>query len=199
MVIVSQLDPIDTPFMLNRLEGQLVKLESQRYTDQKTVRITRANQSEEAGQVRRVLSLLAAHRMKVCAVTMLIGIHASSPERLEQRSNYLLSHLRQKQLRVQPTTRRHEEAWLMSHPVCQQAPLDLSVNMPSDAVSTFLHCSKGVLGTPSGVFLGFIGTGLSRRPVYFDPWSARFPTPTWRLSARRAGANRGLSRPLSPG
>src|SRR5205823_2600918 len=93
MTIVSQFDPIDSQFMISKLEGQLVKLESQRYSDQKTVRITRANQSEEAGQVRRVLPRLAAHRMKVFAVTMLIGIHASSPERLEQRSNYLLSHL----------------------------------------------------------------------------------------------------------
>src|SRR5205823_1729008 len=101
MTIVSQFDPIDSQFMISKLEGQLVKLESQRYSDQKTVRITRANQSEEAGQVRRVLPRLAAHRMKVFAVTMLIGIHASSPERLEQRSNYLLSNLRQKQLRVQ--------------------------------------------------------------------------------------------------
>ena len=172
MTIVSQFDPIDSQFMISKLEGQLVKLESQRYSDQKTVRITRANQSEEAGQVRRVLPRLAAHRMKVFAVTMLIGIHASSPERLEQRSNYLLSHLRQKQLRVRPTTRRHDESWQLSQPVCPQAPLDLSFNMPSDAASTFLHCGTGVVGTPDGVFLGFIGSGLSRRPVYFNPWSA---------------------------
>jgi Helicase HerA, central domain len=171
MTIVSQFDPIDSQFMISKLEGQAVKLESQRYSDQKTVRNTRANQSEEARQVRRVLPLLAAHRMQILAVTMVIGIHASSPERLEQRYNYLLSHLRQKQLRVQPATRRHEEAWLMSHPVCQQAPLDLCVNMPSDAVSTFLHCSKGVMGTPHGVFFGFIGSGAGRRPVYLDLWS----------------------------
>jgi len=171
ITIVSQFDPIDSQFMISKLEGQLVKLESQRYSDQKTVRITRANQSEEAGQVRRVLPRLAAHRMKVFAVTMLIGIHASSPERLEQRSNYLLSHLRQKQLRVRLTTRRHDESWQLSQPVCPQAPLDLSFNMPSDAASTFLHCGTGVVGTPDGVFLGFIGSGASRRPVYFDPWS----------------------------
>ena len=170
MVIVSQFDPIDTPFMINRLEGQFVKLESQRYTDQKTVRITRANQSVEAEQVKRVVQLLAARRMKIFAVTMLIGIHASSLERLEQRTQYLLSHVRQKQLRVRPTTRRHDESWQASLPVCPPTVLDLAFTMPSDAASTFLHCSSGPVGTKSGAFVGFAGTGLSRRPVYWNPW-----------------------------
>jgi len=170
MVIVSQFDPIDTPFMLNRLEGQLVKLESQRYTNQKTVRITRANQSVEAEQVKRVVQLLAARRMKIFGVTMLIGIHASSPERLEQRTKYLLSHVRQKQLRVRPTTRRHDESWQASLPVCPPTVLDLAFTMPSDAASTFLHCSSGTVGTKSGAFVGFVETGLSRRPVYWNPW-----------------------------
>jgi len=170
MVIVSQLDPIDTPFMINRLEGQLVKLESQRYTDQKTVRITRANQSVEAEQVKRVVQLLAGRRMKIFAVTMLIGIHASIPERLEQRTKYLLSHVRQKQLRVRPTTRRHDESWQASLPVCPPTVLDLAFTMPSDAASTFLHCSSGTVGTKSGALVGFVVTGLSRRPVYWNPW-----------------------------
>jgi hypothetical protein len=172
MIVTSQFDPIDTQFMIRKLEGQLVKLESQRHSDQKKLRITRADQSEEVAQIRRVIGLLAAHRMKIFAVTMLIGIHASSQERLEQRSNYLLSHLRTAQLRVTPATRRHDEAWLMSHPVCQQAPLDLACNIPSDALSTFLPFVNGVVGTPDGVFLGFIGEGASRRPVYFNPWSS---------------------------
>ena len=169
MVIVSQFDPIDTPFMLNRLEGQLVKLESQRYTDQKTVRITRANQSVEAEQVKRVVQLLAARRMKIFAVTMLIGIHASSPERLEQRTKYLLSHVRQKQLRVRPTTRRHDESWQASLPVCPPTVLDLAFTMPSDAASTFLHCSSGTVGTKSGAFVGFVGTGLEQEAGVLEP------------------------------
>ena len=74
------------------------------------------------------------------------------------------------QLRVRPATRRHDESWQVSQPVCPQTALDLAFNLPSDALSTFLHCTWRV-GTQSGVFLGFIGSGASRRPVYFEPWS----------------------------
>ena len=170
MIIVSQFDPIDTTFMINKLEGQLVKLESQRYADQKTVRITRANQSVEADQVRRVVQLLAAHRMKIFATTMLIGIHASSLERLEERTQYLLSHLRQKQLRVRPATRQHDEACQASLPVCPPTLLDFACPLPSDAASTLLHCGNGVVGTESGAFVGFVGSDMNRRPVYWNPW-----------------------------
>jgi Helicase HerA, central domain len=171
MLISSQFEPIDTQFMISKLEGQLVRLESQRHSNEKKLRITHAHESEEVAQIRRVVQLLAGHRMKIFAATMLLTIHASSLERLEQRSNYLLSYLRAAQLQVQPATRRHDETWLLSHPACQQAPLDMACNLPSDALSTFLPFVHGVVGTPNGIFLGFIGTGASRRPVYIDPWS----------------------------
>src|SRR5436305_8016639 len=118
--------------------------------------------------------------MKVFTVQMTIGIHAGSREHLEQRTNYLLSHLRQKQLKVRPATRRQEAAWQATLPTCpQQRELDLLVNLPSDVLSTFLHCSSGVIGTPTGVFLGFTGSGASRRPVFFNPWSEdkKIPNP----------------------
>jgi hypothetical protein len=57
--------------------------------------------------------------------------------------------------------------------------LDTSVNVPSDVLSSFLHMSGGSIGTPTGVFLGFTGTGESRQPVFFNPWSEekRIPNP----------------------
>ncbi len=179
MVISSSFDPIDTAFMIARLEMHLVKLESQRISDQKTLKITKANQSVEAEQVRRVLRELAARRMKVFATSLIIGIHAGSREHLEQRSHYLLSHLRQKQLRVRECHRRHDVGLQLSLPVCPPSDLSQTVNLPSDAISTFLHASSGVVGTPTGVFLGFIGSGFSRRPVYFNPWSEerKIPNP----------------------
>jgi predicted DNA-binding protein (UPF0251 family) len=172
MVIASSFTPIDSDFMIKKLELQLVKLESRRLADQKTLRISKASQNIEAEQVRRVVHALASRRMKVFTVQMTIGIHASSRERLEQRTNYLLSHLRQKQLKVRPATRRQDAAWQTTIPTCPpQTELDLLVNLPSDVLSTFLHCSSGVIGTPTGVFLGFTGSGASRRPVFFNPWS----------------------------
>jgi uncharacterized protein (UPF0248 family) len=179
MVISSSFEPLDTAFMIARLELHLVKLESQRLSDQKTLKITKANQSVEAEQVRRVLHELAARRRKVFATNLTIGIHAGSRERLEQRSHYLLSHLRQKQLRVRACRRRHDIGLQLSLPVCPPLDLSQTVNLPSDALSTFLHASSGVVGTPTGVFLGFIGSGFSRRPVYFNPWSEerKIPNP----------------------
>ncbi len=180
MVIASAFTPIDSDVMIKKLELQLVKLESRRLTDQKTLRISKASQNIEAEQVRRVVHALASRRMKVFTVQMTIGIHAGSRERLEQRTHYLLSHLRQKQLKVRAATRRQEAAWQATLPTCpQQRELDLLVNLPSDVLSTFLHCSSGVIGTPTGVFLGFTGSGASRRPVYFNPWSEdkKIPNP----------------------
>ena len=179
MLLVSQFDPIDTAFMIGKLEMHLVKLESQRISDQKTLHITKADQHIEAEQVRRVLHELAARRLKIFAVSMTIGIHASSPQRLEQRSRYLLSHLREMQLRVRATTRRHDVAFQSCLPICPPSPLDQAINLPSDVGSTFLHWSSGVIGTPSGAFLGFTGSGASRRPVYFNPWSTekKIPNP----------------------
>lgn len=179
MVISSSFDPIDTAFMIARLEMHLVKLESQRISDQKTLKITKANQSVEAEQVRRVLRELAARRMKVFATSLIIGIHAGSREHLEQRSHYLLSHLRQKQLRVRECRRLHDVGLQLSLPICLPPDLSQTVNLPSDAISTFLHTCSGVVGTPTGVFLGFIGSGFSRRPVYFNPWSEerKIPNP----------------------
>jgi predicted DNA-binding protein (UPF0251 family) len=180
MLIASAFTPIDSDVMIKKLELQLVKLESRRLADQKTLRISKASQNIEAEQVRRVVHALASRRMKVFTVQMTIGIHAGSRERLEQRTHYLLSHLRQKQLKVRPATRRQEAAWQGTLPTCpQQRELDLLVNLPSDVLSTFLHCSSGVIGTPTGVFLGFTGSGASRRPVFFNPWSEdkKIPNP----------------------
>ena len=180
MVIASAFTPIDSDLMSKKLELQLVKLESRRLADQKTLRISKASQNIEAEQVRRVVHALAGRRMKVFTVQMTIGIHAGSRERLEQRTHYLLSHLRQKQLKVRAATRRQEAAWQATLPTCPpQRELDLLVNLPSDVLSTFLHCSSGVIGTPTGVFLGFTGSGVSRRPVFFNPWSEdkKIPNP----------------------
>jgi hypothetical protein len=180
MIITSSFTPIDSDLMIKKLELQLVKLESRRLADQKTLRISKASQTIEAEQVRRVIHALASRRMQVFTVQMTIGISAGSRERLGQRTNYLLSHLRQKQLKVRAATHRQELAWQATLPTCMpQRELDLLVNLPSDVLCTFLPCSSGVIGTPTGAFLGFTGSGASRRPVFFNPWSEdkKIPNP----------------------
>ena len=178
MTVSMQFEPLDTRFMIQKLETHLVKLESKRFADQKALKITKADQNIEAEQVRAVARELAARRMKIFMVTMTIGIHASHEEHLEQRTRFLLSHLRQKQLRVRTSTRLHDQSWQSTLPTgTPLLSLDTAVNLPSSVCSTFLHCSSGVIGTPSGVFLGWTGSGFSRRPVYFNPWSSEKTIP----------------------
>jgi hypothetical protein len=179
MIIATSLAPIENQYMINRLEMQLVRLESRRIADQKGKRIGRASRNIEADQIRTVTHALVARRMKVFAVQMTIGIHAGSRERLEQRTRSLLSHLRSAQLKVSAATHRQDKAWQATLPTCPMPELDPSVNVPSDVLSSFLHMSGGRIGTPTGVFLGFTGTGESRQPVFFNPWSEdrRIPNP----------------------
>ncbi|HEU5381882.1 MAG TPA: DUF87 domain-containing protein, partial [Ktedonobacteraceae bacterium] len=128
--------------------------------------------------VRAVMDALARKKLKIFAVQMVIGIHAGDPERLEQRANYLLSHLRDLQLRVRPLTRRHDTAWQACLPA-DIAWLDAFTNLPSDVLSTFMNWSSGTVGTPTGAYIGTTGSGFSQRPVYFNPWDAskRLPNP----------------------
>ncbi len=176
MIIMLRCDPIESRLMIKKLELHLTRLESQKLADQKALRLTKADQKVEAEQVRAVMDALARNKLKIFAVQMVIGIHASSTERLEQRANYLLSHLRDLQLRVRPLTRRHDMAWQACFPA-DLTVLDTFTNLPSDVLSTFLNWSTGMVGTPAGAYLGTTGSGFSQRPVYFNPWDSQKKLP----------------------
>ncbi|GHO82320.1 hypothetical protein KSZ_03260 [Dictyobacter formicarum] len=170
LIVSSHLTPIDSRFMILKLEQALTRLESQRLSNQKTLRLTRADQTVEANQIRRITHALAARRLKIFDVSITICVHASTMERLEQRCRYLLSHLRDMQLQARPASYQHDLAWQSCLPV----GLDLLQNwvkLTSDVVSTMLPGTSGTIGTPTGVFLGYTGSGFSRRPVYLNPWS----------------------------
>ncbi len=178
MIIMSRCHPVDSRLMIKKLELHLTKLESQKLADQKALRLTKTDQKVEAEQVRAVMDALARKKLKIFAVQMVIGIHAGSLERLEQRANYLLSHLRDLQLRVRPLARRHDTAWQACLPA-DLTWLDAFTNLPSDVLSTFMNWSSGTVGTPTGAYIGTTGSGFSQRPVYFNPWDEkkRLPNP----------------------
>ncbi|GCE15060.1 hypothetical protein KTT_49190 [Tengunoibacter tsumagoiensis] len=171
LLISSHFEPIDSRFMIMKLEQALTKLESQRLSDQKTLRITKADQNVEAEQIRRVTNALASRKLKIFDISITICIHASTRERLEQRSRYLLSHLRDMQIQARSALYQQDLAWQS----CLPTGLDLLQNwvkLTSDVVSTMLPGTSGTVGTPTGVFLGYTGSDLSRRPVYLNPWSS---------------------------
>jgi hypothetical protein len=170
LLVSLHLEPIDSHFMIKRLEQELTRIESKRLSDQKNLRITKVDQNIEADQIRLVTRALAARKLKIFDVSMTICIHAGSLERLEQRSRYVLSHLHNMQLQGRPANWQQDLAWQSCLPV----GLDLLQNwvkLTSDVVSTMLPGISGTVGTPTGVFLGYTGSGLSRRPVYLNPWS----------------------------
>jgi hypothetical protein len=170
LLVSTHLEPLDTSFMIKKLEQALTRLESKRLTDQKTLRITSADQNIEAEQIRQVSHALAERRLKIFDVSMTICIHASTLERLEQRSRYLLSHLCTLHLDVRPALYQQDLAWQSCLPVSLDF-LQHCVKLTSDVVSTMLPGASGSIGTPMGVCLGFSGSGLSRHPVYLHPWS----------------------------
>jgi hypothetical protein len=178
MIITTRYQPIASAMMIKKLEVHLTKLESQQLADHKTLRITKADQKVEAEQVRAVIDALARKKLTIFAVQMVISIHASSLERLEQRANYLLSHLRDLQLRVRSLSWCHDRAWQACLPA-DLAWLDAYTNLPSDVLSTFLNWSRGTIGTPTGAYIGTTGSGFSECPVYVNPWDAhkRLPNP----------------------
>ena len=178
MVIMTDCDPLASRVMIRRLEGHLIKLESKRLADQKAIRIIRANDRAEVEEVRSVIDDLANKRYTIFGVQMVIGIHASSPEALEQRGNYLLSHLRDLQVQTRELIYRHDIGWQACLPA-RSSSLDSSINLPSTALSTFMNWSIGTVGTPTGAVLGTTGSGFARRLVYFNPWDEqkRLPNP----------------------
>jgi Helicase HerA, central domain len=169
LLVSSHLDPVENRFMILKLEQALTKLESKRLADQKTLRITKADQSIEAEQIRQVIHALASKKLKIFEVSLTMTVHAGSLERLEQRSRYLSSHLRDRQLQAHSALRQQDLAWQSSLPVGRDL-LQNWVKLTSDVVSTMLPGTSGVIGTPTGIFLGYTGSDQSRRPVYLHLW-----------------------------
>jgi hypothetical protein len=179
MIMMTKCDPLNARMMIKKLEFHLTKLESSRIADQKHKRIPRADQQIEAEQVQAVIDALARQKLRIFAVQMVIGIHAGSRERLEQRGDYLLSHLRDMQLSVRTLSRRHDVAWQACLPTCTAGGLEHYTNLGSDVLTTFINWSGGTIGTPTGAYIGTTGSGFSRRPVRLNPWdeTRRLPNP----------------------
>jgi hypothetical protein len=184
MSVMTHYQPLDSRFMLKKLQLHLTKLESQKLADQKALRLVAMEQQVEAEQVRAVIGALARHRLSIFAVQMVIGISAGDRARLEERERYLLLQLRDLQLQVRPLSFQQDRGWQACQP-CALVPLDYFTPLPSDVLSTFLHWSTGSVGTQTGAYLGTTGSigtggrGLCQRPVYFNPWDAhkRLPNP----------------------
>lgn len=173
--LVYRTDPIPARHMIAKLETHRTKLASQRIVDQKSSRETKATQQVEVEQLNHQLMELARKRLSIHMTQIVLCLHASDPDRLEQRTRYLLSHLRDMQLRARQLRHQQDKGWQLCTATGVASPPIHSTNLPSDVLATFLNCSTGSLGTATGAFLGFAGEGGSRQPVYFNPWALSVP------------------------
>lgn len=172
MAIMTRCEPINTAFMVRRLEFQLTRLESQRLADGKARRLTRASQEAEAETIRTVIAALVRKQLSIFAVQVVITIHAASLQSLEQRSSWLLTHLQEMQLQMRALSRRHDIGWQATLLSGLPVGLDFFKNLGSDVLSTFMNWNSGRIGMSTGAYLGTTGSGQNRRAVYFNPWES---------------------------
>ncbi|WP_376797135.1 VirB4 family type IV secretion system protein [Thermogemmatispora sp.] len=188
LIVTLHCQPLPSRIMLRRLEMQRTRLESQRLADRKALRLTRADVELEAAQLRALIEALASKTLTLHSIQLLLAVHASTLERLEERARYLLAHLRDQQVRVRALAYRHDLGWraCLPAPMTQTLPAAISqeaTTLPSDVVATCLSWSNGRVGTPSGAYLGTSRQGPQGAavalPVYLNPWddTKRLPNP----------------------
>lgn len=170
LVMSTTIEPLDPEASLKQLEKEQVKVESLKVTDARQARLTSARYQTLAERISKACRELANKHIGIDAVQMTFLVHASSRSRLRDRTRYLLSRLQGMRLRVRVAHRMHDACWQSMLPSCQPLRADSVIRMPTDAVSTLLNVRTGTLGTPDGVFLGWTGKELGRRPVYWHPW-----------------------------
>lgn len=171
LLISTHFDPIDTRLVIRKLEQALTRLESKRLADRKALRISKADHSLEAEQIRHVTRALSARQLTLFRVSITLCLHAGSRERLEQRTRYLLSRLRDLHLSARCATLQQDLAWRSCFP-CGQDFLQQWMMLTSDVAATMLPATSGMVGSLAGLYLGATGTDLARSPVYLNPWSA---------------------------
>ncbi|RAQ95946.1 helicase HerA domain-containing protein [Thermogemmatispora tikiterensis] len=188
LIVTLHCQPLPSRIMLRRLEVQRTRLESQRLADRKALRLTRADVELEATQLRALIEALASKTLTFHSIQLLLAVHASTLERLEERTRYLLAHLRDQQVRVRALAYRHDLGWhaCLPAPMTHTLPVAISqegTTLPSDVVATCLSWSNGRVGTPSGAYLGTSRQGPQGAavalPVYLNPWddTKRLPNP----------------------
>lgn len=161
------LTPFDSKIIIQQLEGHLTQLKSNQLGAALSNRIRKASEEIGVEDTERIIKGVEAGTIRVFSVSLTIGIHASSYARLEQRTNFLLTHLRQHRLDVQSANLLQDSAWLTVSPMGLDSVRRI-VNLDSGSLATCLPYISSQVGTGDGAFLGFSAKG---EPVFFHPWS----------------------------
>ena len=122
--------------------------------------------------IRRMLLSLEQGTARIFSVSLTIGVHAGTLERLQQRSHFLLTHLNQYRLTTRDAIFMEDSAWRTCTPGSDL--LNQRTNLDSGSLSMCLPFTSSTIGTGDGAFLGFSKTG---EPMFFNPWSKKRKLP----------------------
>jgi hypothetical protein len=183
--IVFHLAPFESDVIVRHLELHLTKIQSSRMAAARASRLEKANEMIEAEDVRRIINEVAAGRVRIFSLSLTLCVHASSRERLDQRAQLLLSHLRQQQLRTQGTPYLQDTAWQTSQPHGLDT-LYRRTNLDSASMAMGLPFTTSAVGTGDGPFIGFSDSG---EPVYYTPFSQLKKLPNYNIVVCASSGN----------
>jgi hypothetical protein len=172
MQLCFHFSPFHPTTIMKHLELQLNQIESNRLLTRQAGQIEKVGQDIGAEDIRRILYGVEDGTVRIFSMSLTIGIHAGTLERLDRRANFLISNLRQFQLPLREAFLQEDVAWR----TCTPGPdlLYHRVNLDNASLAMCMPFTSSTIGTGDGAFLGLSQSG---DPMFFNPWSAKKKLP----------------------
>jgi hypothetical protein len=172
MQISFHFSPFSPLTIMKHLELQLNQIESKRMLDFQGGRLEKMGESIGADDIRRILYGIEEGTVRVFSMSLTIGLHASSLQKLDQRAHFLVTNLRQYQLHVREALLQEDLAWR----TCTPGPdlLCRRTNLDNASLAMCMPFTSSTIGTGDGAFLGISPSG---DPMFFNPWSTKKKLP----------------------
>lgn len=170
----SYLGPFDSGMVINSLQSDLTKVESQRMSDALGKKVENGQYEIGSQDDRSMLSDVQKGTSKLFSVGMTIAVSASTLDRLESRCQKLELFLRQLQLETRPAYLLQDAAWR----TCSFGGVDTLLrrsNKPDSALAMDFPFASATPGTGDGAFVGFSVNerGEDGEPIWINPWSRK--------------------------
>lgn len=172
MQLCFHFSPFHALTIMRHLELQLNQIESNRHLSRQAGQIEKVGQEIGSEDIRRILYGVEDGTVRIFSMSLTIGLHASTLERLDQRANFLITNLRQFQLPMREALLQEDVAWR----TCTPGPdlLYHRTNLDNASLAMCLPFTSSSIGTSDGAFLGMSENG---DPMFFNPWSKKRKLP----------------------
>lgn len=168
MQLCFHFSPFEPGMIVRKLEMSLNQIASKRMLDIREGRLEKIQDDVIEDDVQRILRGVEEGTVRIFSMSLTIGVHASSLEKLNQRVHFLLTQLRQYQLELREAVMQHDVGWRTCAPGVDQ--LYQRTNVDNASLAMCLPFTSSSIGTGDGAFLGFSSTG---EPMFFNPWSKK--------------------------